>query len=174
MTNVFADCELDVLRAHVATWGDGAALESFTLEPRPGASVTSEEELVGRAEHRLGDRLEAGSLPDATVAFDDAGSPWCTICEVRHVDRPGLLALIAAGVATAGASVHAAELIVRDGIAIDPVALPPTGFDGGGGWGRCRSERANGDDLDVQLGLAGCLVRGALAHPSPVECLTEW
>ena len=123
VTNVFADCELDVLRAHVATWGDGAALESFTVQPRPGASVTSEEELVERIEHRLGDRLEAGSLPDATVAFDDAGSPWYTICEVRHVDRPGLLALIAAGVATAGASVHAAELTVRDGIAIDQFSL---------------------------------------------------
>ena len=123
VTEVFADRELDVIRAHVATWGDGAALESFEIEPRPGGSIPSERALADQIAQLLGGRIEASALRDATVAFDDAGSPWYTICEVRHLDQPGLLATIAAGLALAGASVHTAELETRDGFAIDRFSL---------------------------------------------------
>ena len=74
-----------------------------------------------RPDSRLGWRPKP--LADAEIAFDDAGSPWYTICEVRHPDRPGLLAQIAAGLALAGASVHSVDLETVDGIAVDRFAL---------------------------------------------------
>ncbi len=123
VTEVFADRELDVVSARVATWGDGAALESFEIEPRPGGSIPADTDLADQISQVLGGRVEAGALADATVAFDDAGSPWYTLCEIRHVDQPALLATIAAGLALAGASVHAAELEIQDGIAIDRFSL---------------------------------------------------
>ena len=36
-------------------------------------------------------RSPAPPNPDAEVSFDDAGSPWYTLCEVRSPDRRGLL-----------------------------------------------------------------------------------
>lgn len=149
VTEVFANCELDVVRAHVATWGDGAALESFEIEPRPGGSTPTEATLADQIGQLLGGRIEAGALRDATVAFDDAGSPWYTICEVRHLDRPGLLATIAAGLALAGASVHTAELETRDGIAIDRFSL--TDRDGA----KLRRERKDAIRLAIVEGARG-------------------
>ncbi|MEP6623322.1 MAG: cation:proton antiporter [Acidimicrobiia bacterium] len=129
VTNVFANFELDVLSARVATWGDGSALETFTVEPRPGVDSIAETTLGDAICQQLGRAMESAPLPDAAVAFDDAGSPWYTICEVRHVDRPGLLAIVTAALAASGASVHAAELAARDGMAIDQFSL--TNRDGG-------------------------------------------
>ncbi len=123
VTSVFAEFELDVVSARVATWGDGTALETFTVEPRPGADLVDERQLASAIEHQLGRGVESAALADATVAFDDAGSPWYTICELRHVDRPGLLAIVSAALAACGASVHAADVSVRDGIAIDQFSL---------------------------------------------------
>ena len=127
VAEVFADRELDISTANIATWGDGAALESFTVEARPGLSMPSGEELASAIETRLGTRTVATPLPDADVAFDDAGSPWYTLCEVRHVDRPGLVADVAAALSVAGASVHAADLVTVDGVAVDSFALTDSG-----------------------------------------------
>ena len=124
VTEVFAEHDLDVISAQVATWGDGAALESFVVELRPGTAVPDGRHARparSRPDSRLGSRPKP--LADAEIAFDDAGSPWYTICEVRHPDRPGLLAQIAAGLALAGASVHSADLETVDGIAVDRFAL---------------------------------------------------
>jgi Kef-type K+ transport system membrane component KefB/predicted amino acid-binding ACT domain protein len=123
VTEVFAAHDLDVLRAQIVTWGDGAALETFVVELRPGSSVPDVATLVPEIRTQLDTRLEVEALPEAHLAFDDAGSPWYTICEVRHPDRPGLLAQIATGLALAGASVHGAELETVDGIAIDRFSL---------------------------------------------------
>ena len=123
VTEVFADHDLDVISAQVATWGDGAALESFVVEVRPGSNVPDVATLGPEIRAHLDTRLEAEALPEAQIAFDDAGSPWYTICEVRHPDRPGLLAQIATGLALAGASVHSADLETVDGVAIDRFTL---------------------------------------------------
>ncbi len=123
VTEVFAELELDVLAALVTTWGDGAALETFVVAPRPGASIPAVETLETAVAGRLGGRIEAEALPEAEIAFDDAGSPWYTLCEVRHLDRPGLLATIASALSIAGASIHAADLETRGGRAVDRFSL---------------------------------------------------
>jgi [protein-PII] uridylyltransferase len=123
VTEVFAAHDLDVIRAQVVTWGDGAALESFAVEVRPGSVVPDVATLVPEIRSALDTRLEAEALPEARIAFDDAGSPWYTLCEIRHPDRPGLLAQIATALALAGVSVHAAGLETEEGIAIDRFSL---------------------------------------------------
>lgn len=123
VAEVFAEYELDVLSALVATWGDGAALETFTVAVRPGAEVPAGIEIGAAIAARLGGRIEAEALPDAEIGFDDAGSPWYTFCEVRHLDRPGLLATIASALALADVSVHSAELATGASGAVDRFAL---------------------------------------------------
>lgn len=135
VSGVLADHGLDVLEATVATWGDGAALESFTVERPPldpprldpvalaevgGPDATALEASITAA---FSSPLVSPPNPDADVAFDDAASPWYTLCEVRSPDRRGLLHMITVGLAAAGASVHSARLVTLDGQAVDRFEL---------------------------------------------------
>jgi UTP:GlnB (protein PII) uridylyltransferase len=61
--------------------------------------------------------LEAPATPGAEVDFDDDGSPWYTLCEVRCVDRPGLLHANTVGFASAGIDVHSAQVRTLEGVA---------------------------------------------------------
>jgi Kef-type K+ transport system membrane component KefB len=123
VAEAFADAELDVQSARVATWGDGAALESFVAEPRPGSDRPDAAALEQAIRTRLGARRAPEGLSDAEIAFNDAASPWYTIAEIRHPDRPELLATVAAALAAAGVSVHGADLATVDGIAVDRFSL---------------------------------------------------
>ena len=60
------------------------------------------------------------------MRFDDAVSPWYTICEVRSPDRRGLLHTITVGLAAAGADVHSARLVTEGGRAVDRFELTDT------------------------------------------------
>ena len=50
---------------------------------------------------------------DLEIEFDDEGSPWHTLCEVRGDDRHGLLEMITVGFAAAGVTVHSARIETR-------------------------------------------------------------
>lgn len=125
---------LDVTNAVIATWGDGAALESFHVRPaafepepaeavRPASMPPEPERLEQAIATAFDEPLGAAPTPDAALVFDDAGSPWYTICEVRSPDRRGLLRTIAAGMAAVGAGVHSARLATADGVAVDRFEL---------------------------------------------------
>ena len=135
VSGVLADHGLDVLEATVATWGDGGAIESFIVERPPLDPPRVDPAVVLDASGPDADALSAAisaafSLPlvsppnpDAEVVFDDAASPWYTLCEVRSPDRRGLLHMITVGLAAAGASVHSARLVTLDGQAVDRFEL---------------------------------------------------
>lgn len=131
VAGVLVECGLDVSSAVIATWADGAALESFRvrragLEPPqlvperlPVATPPDPGALEAAIVASFDRPLVAPPNPDAEVSFDDAGSPWYTLCEVRSPDRRGLLHTITAGIPAAGASVHSARLETIDGLAVD-------------------------------------------------------
>lgn len=131
VTGVLSDHGIDVIDAIVATWGDGAAIESFIVlrpsldPPRLGmdavrsASPPDPDALAESISIAFSQPLSSPPNPDAVVVFDDAGSPWYTLCEVRSPDRRGLLHMITVGLADAGASVHSARLVTIDGQAVD-------------------------------------------------------
>ncbi|MFM7270514.1 MAG: cation:proton antiporter [Actinomycetes bacterium] len=135
VSGVLADHGLDVLEATVATWGDGAAIESFLVTRPPLEPPRLDPEAIDAAAPPDAVALEASIVrafddplvsppnPDAEVAFDDAASPWYTLCEVRSPDRRGLLHMITVGLASAGASVHSARLVTQDGQAVDRFEL---------------------------------------------------
>jgi len=124
IAGVLSDHGLDILDALVATWGDGAALDSFRV--RGTASRTTPPDADGIESsivHAFDAPLESPPAPDADVRFDDHSSPWYTLCEVRSPDRRGLLHDLAAGLAGAGADVHSARLATIAGQAVDRFEL---------------------------------------------------
>jgi [protein-PII] uridylyltransferase len=119
-TLVLAEAGVDVLEATVATWGDGCALASF----RTAAAVAPDAgALEGELRATLGTPAPAPPIPDATVAFDDAGSPWHTLCRVEAPDRPRLLYAITSAFAASGASVHLARVTTVGHVAVDHFEL---------------------------------------------------
>lgn len=122
VTGVLAAFGLGVEDAVVATWPDGAALESFRV--RAGAGELPEPWMLEDAiATSLGQPVHADPNPSARVDFDDHASPWYTICEVRSPDSRGLLHAITVGMAAAGADVHSARVRTVEGEAHDTFEL---------------------------------------------------
>ena len=107
VSGVLSDTGLSVQDAVVATWADGGALESFRVLPTK-PKLPDADALTAAIVEAFDRPLEAPPTPGAEAAFDDDASPWYTLCEVRSVDRPGLLHAITAAFASAGVDVHSA------------------------------------------------------------------
>jgi [protein-PII] uridylyltransferase len=110
---------LDVLSATMATWSNGAALQSFRVRLLPGSPALDDDALAKAVGAALDEPLASPAEPDLVVTFDDDGSPWYTLCEVRGRDRRGLLHSITVGFAAAEVSVHSARVDTRSDVAID-------------------------------------------------------
>ncbi|MGQ0743461.1 MAG: cation:proton antiporter domain-containing protein [Acidimicrobiales bacterium] len=115
-TQVLADVGLEVIDAVIATWPDGAALESFSV---CGPGPIDTDALARALSQSLGQPVTSDPVEGAEVFFDGAGSPWCTLCDVRASDRPGLLRDIATAFATTGVDVHSARVTTLAGTATD-------------------------------------------------------
>ncbi|MEY2966532.1 MAG: High-affinity Na(+)/H(+) antiporter NhaS3 [Actinomycetota bacterium] len=101
---------LDVVSADVATWPDGAVLDSFVV----AATTAPEASLLEAA---LATSLAAPlRLPTGITgarlgfALDNVAHPWHSIVSVSGEDRPGLLGAMAAAFAAEGVAVHHARV----------------------------------------------------------------
>lgn len=125
-TGVLEELGLTIDEASIATWTDGAAVQTFIVQPVstffPNADEI-ERDLVAASERPL----HSGPVPDAVIRFDNAGSPWHTLCEVRATDRPGLLHAVAAAFAAAGVDVHGARVSTADELVFDVFELTQSG-----------------------------------------------
>ena len=86
----------DIAAATVATWVDGAVVDTFLVRSavRPRARRLAEQMEAG-----LRGRLVVEPLTDLDIAFDNASLPWQTSCTVSGPDRPGTLSSLAAAFA---------------------------------------------------------------------------
>lgn len=138
VSGVIAERDFDILDAAVATWADGAALDTFLVRRAespmvpsaaaaaagavaalPADAVGLESAIVGA----LGRPLTSSPNPDAELRFDNHASPWYTICEVRSPDRRGLLHSITAAMANSGVNVHSARLVTVEDAVVDRFEL---------------------------------------------------
>jgi len=118
VSGVLSEAGLSVHEALIATWPDGGAIESFRVVPMTGIPPDVDG-LTAAIVDAFSRPLDAAPVPDAQITFDDDGSPWYTLCEVRATDRPGLLHAITAGFASAGVDVHSARVQTVGGQAVD-------------------------------------------------------
>jgi [protein-PII] uridylyltransferase len=107
LTDVLTEYGVDIAAAAIATWPDGAVLDSFIVRTntRPGAKVLAE-----RFEARLRAPLRSMPMPDLVVAFDNNALPWHTAVVVSGPDRPGALLAAATAFAVANVMVHTARI----------------------------------------------------------------
>jgi Kef-type K+ transport system membrane component KefB len=120
VSGVITELGLDVTSATMATWPNKEALESFDVRLAPSTPALPDEVTITTAiEQAYSQPLESPPQPDLELTFDDDGSPWHTLCEVRGRDRPGLLRSVAAGFAVSLVSVHSARIETRADVAID-------------------------------------------------------
>ena len=110
----------DIAAATVATWPDGAAIDTFLVRSavRPRART-----LAVEMESALAATVHVEPLTDLEIRFDNESVPWHTSCTVRGRDRPGTLAALAGAFAAAGAVVHSARITRVDGEMVDRFAL---------------------------------------------------
>lgn len=119
-TKVMDEVGLAVLDAAVATWADGCALASFRVA---SGVPPAADDLKDRLRAVLRQPIATLPAPDVRLEFDDAGSPWHTVCEATAPDRRGLLYALTSAFAVAGANVHAARVATVGGVAIDVFEL---------------------------------------------------
>lgn len=117
--SVLADRGLEVVSADLATWPDGAVLDSFTVRSpmRPSAP-----QLAFDLEQRLRSRLGAPRrLGEETIdiSLDNDAHPWHSVLTVYGTDRPGLLQSLATAFARANVNVHHARISTRGGLVTD-------------------------------------------------------
>lgn len=120
VTGALTALHVDIADADVATWPDGVALESFGVRGERIPAMDALVEVIGSDLHA--GRPTAGVV-QVVAAYDDASSPWYSICDVSAPDRPGLLHSIAAAFASVGVDVHTARVSTVDGIAHDTFAV---------------------------------------------------
>ncbi len=115
-----SDAGLDVRRALLATWPDGASLQSFRVAggDRPDADA-----LAGAAAAALARPPGSAPVEGVSLELDEHASPWHAVCEVSAPEQPGLLAAVATAFAAAGIDVRAATLTSHDGRALDTFDL---------------------------------------------------
>lgn len=111
-----AGAAIDVTRAVIATWSDGAALQALVLRSHrlPDATI-----LGAALTASLHQPAHAGPVPDARIDFDERASSIYTACRVEASDRPGLLHAIATAIAATGTDIHAASVATRAERALD-------------------------------------------------------
>ena len=108
LAEVFTAHRLDILSAGIATWPDGAVLDSFVVRSklRPPAK-----QLALAFEAALKSRLALTPMPELTLTFDNAALPWHTSVAVGGPDRLGTLQAVTAAFAAADVVVHTARVV---------------------------------------------------------------
>lgn len=107
LAEVLSDQGLDVASAAIATWPDGAVLDSFVVISRDRPSAR---ELAGAFEARLRGAPTRLAMPELEVSFDNEALPWHTSVTVSGTDRPGVLLAVSAAFAAADVVVHTARI----------------------------------------------------------------
>lgn len=111
LTEVLTQHGLDIVTAAIATWPDGAVLDSFVVASRQRPSA---KELALAFESGLGMRLAPVAMPTLAIEFDNNALPWHTAATVTGPDRPGALLAVSAAFATADVVLHSARISTND------------------------------------------------------------
>ncbi len=116
ITDAFRERGLNIVGAALATWPDGAVLDTFTVdassEPDSEALLSSLNARLSRFNGRKSVRVKNAQL---SVTFDHNRHPINTFVNISGDDQPGLLSNIAAAFSRAGVDIHHARIATVDG-----------------------------------------------------------
>ena len=120
LSAVLREHGLHITSATIATWPDGAVLDSFVVI---AAERPSAKDLASEFERHLHGPLPVAPMPDLELAHDNDTLPWHTAVTVTGPDRPGVLAAVAAAFAAADVVVHTARVSTAHGSVADRFAV---------------------------------------------------
>jgi Kef-type K+ transport system membrane component KefB len=113
---VLAERGLEIMSADLATWPDGAVLDSFVVRSvqKPNA-VQITFELERRLKKRLDSprRLVSGGSAQLSISLDNGAHPWHSVVTVAGADQPGLVQAVATAFAKANVNVHHARITTK-------------------------------------------------------------
>ncbi|MDP1794781.1 MAG: hypothetical protein Q8K63_11675 [Acidimicrobiales bacterium] len=115
-TGVLVHESIEIVRAVLATWDDGAALQALVVKADAEPDVVA---LQRALVWSLDQGMSAPPVDGTSVYFDQQASSLYTACKVTGPDRPGLLHAIAVAITNAGADIHAASVETQNGLAVD-------------------------------------------------------
>lgn len=108
---VLADRGLEIVSADLATWPDGAVLDSFIVRsPQKPSATQLAFELEQRFRKRLGNARRLNQGAALVVELDNHAHPWHSVVTVRGADQPGLVQSVATAFAKANVNVHHAHI----------------------------------------------------------------
>lgn len=120
--SVLAERGLEIVNADLATWPDGAVLDSFIVRSaqQPHAPQLAFE-LENRLRKRINDprRLMRGRDNTLTFGLDNDAHPWHSVVTMSGQDQPGLIQAVATAFAKARISVHHARITTNNGVVAD-------------------------------------------------------
>lgn len=122
IAGVLAGRGLDIVTADLATWPDGAVLDTFTVRSssRPNPAVISFDlERSLRQRLSIPRRVETGISRGVVLQLDNESHPWHSTVIVSGADQPGLLQSVASAFAKAGVSVQHARIYTDGGVVTD-------------------------------------------------------
>jgi [protein-PII] uridylyltransferase len=108
---VLADRGLEIVSADLATWPDGAVLDSFIVRStaRPNATQLAFD-LEKRLKKRLDDPRRLARSVELTLGLDNDAHPFHSVVSVQGADQPGLIQAVATAFAKAKINVHHARI----------------------------------------------------------------
>ena len=118
----FAERGLEIIDADLATWPDGAVLDSFKVRSFQKPSAT---QIAFELEQRLRKRIEnprrlaRGTKNNISFSLDNEAHPWHSVVLVRGADQPGFIQAVAAAFARANINVHHAKITTNAGEVAD-------------------------------------------------------
>ena len=116
ITDAFRERDLNIVGAALATWPDGAVLDTFTVdssnEPDAASLLQS---LNLRLSRFNGRKVRRITRPQLTVNFDHTRHPINTFVNITGDDKPGILSTISAAFSRAGVEIHHARIATVDG-----------------------------------------------------------
>jgi predicted amino acid-binding ACT domain protein len=116
ITDAMREANLNILSADLATWPDGAVLDTFVVTAESQLSVTSLEQLINDrlTEFDLRSSMTSRSI-ECVVHVDDVAHPTNSVVTISGPDQPGVLSRIAAAFALSEIDVHHALITTDDG-----------------------------------------------------------
>jgi Kef-type K+ transport system membrane component KefB/predicted amino acid-binding ACT domain protein len=109
LSGALASLELNVINADIATWPDGAVIDTFIVRSAQKPNLLA---LDGAVRDSLRGRIanvQRGAL-NLSVTIDQSAHPWHTILRIEGADRQGLLRDITAGLARSKVIIHHAKI----------------------------------------------------------------
>lgn len=111
ITATLAEQGLHIVTADLATWPDGAVLDSFIVH---SISQPSAEQLTIDIEKKLGKRLDDVRLlangQALSFTLENDAHPWHSVVSIQGADQPGLVHAVATAFAQSNINVHHAHI----------------------------------------------------------------